>query len=80
MRTRRGGTGEEGGGLPSAPSPLTQIVPNLASIYSVFHSVNYNSVIFSYNSPLFIQYMVQKKIEIYLVPETWGYLFECVSE
>ena len=39
-----GGTGGEGGGLPSAPSPLTQIVPNSASIYSVFHSVNYNSV------------------------------------
>ena len=44
MRRRKGGTGEEGGGLPSAPSPLTQIVPNSASIYSVFHSVNYNSV------------------------------------
>ena len=45
MRRRRGGgTGGEGGDLPSAPSPLTQIVPNLASIYSVFHSVNYNSV------------------------------------
>ena len=39
-----GETGGEGGGLPSAPSPLTQIVPNSASIYSVFHSVNYNSV------------------------------------
>ena len=39
-----GGTGGEGEGLPSAPSPLTQTVPNSASIYSVFHSVNYNSV------------------------------------
>ena len=33
----------------SAPSPLTQIVPNSASIYSVFHSVNYNSVATTYS-------------------------------
>ena len=31
-------------GETSAPFPLTQIVPNSASIYGVFHSVNYNSV------------------------------------
>ena len=47
--------GEGGGGgglwvcrliLPCAPSLLTQIVPISASIYNVFHSVFYNSVIF----------------------------------
>ena len=30
---------------PSAPSLLTQIVPNSASRYTVFHSVIFNSVI-----------------------------------
>ena len=54
MRRRRGGgTGGEGGGLPSAPSPLTQIVPNSASIYSVFPSVNYNSVAKGHSSVLY---------------------------
>ena len=52
-----------GGGLPSAPSPLTQIVPNSASIYSVFHSVNYNSVAHANpeNSCQIIKKIVYKK-------------------
>ena len=29
---------------PGAPSALTQIVPYLTSLYTVFHSVIYNSV------------------------------------
>ena len=51
-RSGGGGEGGEWGGRalgpdrPSAPSPLTQIVPNSASIYSVFHSVIYNYVVF----------------------------------
>ena len=43
-----GGSGEWGGGrcLPHcAPSALTQIVPILASICTVFHSVIFNSVV-----------------------------------
>ena len=43
-------SGEGGGGgarqvPPCTPSTLTQIVPILASIYTVFHSVIFNSVV-----------------------------------
>ena len=45
-RQQRGGG--EGGGQsvsPCSPSALTQIVPISASIYTVFHSVIFNSVV-----------------------------------
>ena len=38
----RGGAGRY---RPGAPSALTQIVPYLSSLYTVFHSVTYNSVV-----------------------------------
>ena len=48
-RSRGGGEGVGSGGgrrvPPCAPSPLKQIVPISASIYNVFPSVIYNSVI-----------------------------------
>ena len=37
----------EGGGYsPGAPSVLTQIVPYLSSLFTVFHSVIYNSEVY----------------------------------
>ena len=38
------GGGEAGQYSPGASSALTQIVPYLASLYTVFHSIIYNSV------------------------------------
>ena len=37
--------GEAGQYSPGASSALTQIVPYSASLYTIFHSVNYNSVV-----------------------------------
>ena len=59
MDEEEGGEGvvEGGGGrvLPCAPSALTQIVPiSAASIYTVFHSVIFNSVTHAHHAILFI--------------------------
>ena len=49
-RRKGGGVGSEGGASAySVPSVLTQIVPILASIYTVFHSVIFNSVVLTNN-------------------------------
>ena len=47
MEEEKGGGSGGGGrrGPPCSPSALTQIVPISASIYTVFHSVIFNSVV-----------------------------------
>ena len=35
---------------PGAPSTLTQIVTSSSSLYTVFHSVSYNSVVVAYQT------------------------------
>ena len=48
---RSGVNGGAGRCSPGTPSALTQIVPYSSSLYTVFHSVIYNSVLDTYNLP-----------------------------
>ena len=60
------GVGGPGSYCPSAPSPLTQIVPNSASPYTVFHSVIFNSV-----SLLYRMFGLNNSSTLFHVPYTY---------
>ena len=57
----RGGGGRYS---PGASSALTQIVPYFSSLYTVFHSVIYNSVLIVQSFPKFVNSALLRRVQL----------------